>query len=66
MIVTHFEPPAVLLAKSRARLWIYDHHHGHFDGTIAGRRLVRNALGYPGEPVDTEPARQDYVVEVEP
>ncbi|MBX9826539.1 MAG: metallophosphoesterase family protein [Xanthobacteraceae bacterium] len=67
VIVTHFPPPPVIILPTlrEGGLWIYGHHHGHSDRTIAGRRLVRNA-GYEGEAVDGEPVRPDYVVEIAP
>ena len=62
--VTHFEPTPALLSLVRAPLWLYGHAHGFSDLRIGGYRLVRNALGYPGEPPEGEPARPDFVIEV--
>lgn len=67
VIVTYFSPAAQTVHRALAAggMWIYGHHHGHSDRTIATRRLIRNAVGYPGEVIDRGPARPDYVVELE-
>jgi predicted phosphodiesterase len=63
VVIAHFEPPAALLIKSAARLWIYGHHHGFSDRTLGDRRLIRNG-GHADETVDGEPARSGYTVEI--
>lgn len=65
VIVTHFPPSFPMRTTlGGARLWICGHHHGFADVAAPdGRRLIRNALGYPGERIDGEQARQNYVVE---
>jgi len=67
VIVTHFPPsPGIILPTLKeGGLWIYGHHHGHSDRTIAGRRLIRNA-GHEGEAVDGEQVQPAFVVEFEP
>lgn len=68
VVVTHFEPGSttVQIALRRGGLWICGQRHGHEDTMVAGRRLVRNAVGFgEGERLrDSKPARLDYVVEV--
>lgn len=68
VIVTHFPPQEtdVRFALPAGGLWICGHHHGFEDYIVAGRRVVRNALGYgPAEDlVDSEPAREDCTVEI--
>jgi predicted phosphodiesterase len=62
VVVTHF-PPVGVLPIVGAALWIYGHHHGHTDRQIGRTRIVRNAIGYPNEPVDGTPI-PDFVVEI--
>lgn len=68
VIVTHFPPPEndVRFVLAAGGLWVCGHHHGFADYTVAGRRVVRNALGYgPAEDlVDSAPAREDFTVEI--
>jgi predicted MPP superfamily phosphohydrolase len=70
VVVTHFPPPVNDLRwiLRPGKLWIYGHHHGFESSTINGRRLVRNAVGYGAaeDLVDSKPARQDFVIEIEP
>jgi hypothetical protein len=70
IIVTHFppQPEIILPALAAGGVWIYGHHHGCSDRTLAGRRLIRNALGYGGAEtlIDSEPARPDFVLEIGP
>lgn len=67
VVVTHFPPPEndLRFVLPSGCLWICGHHHGFADYTVAGRRVVRNAVGYGGEALDGEPARPGYVVEFE-
>jgi hypothetical protein len=53
VVVTHFEPtPAIILSGLKeGGVWIYGHHHGHYDRMIAGRRMGR---GRGGEAVNNE------------
>ena len=51
VVVTHFEPTPALMAQVGGELWIYGHHHGHGYRRLGERRIVRNALGYPSEPL---------------
>jgi hypothetical protein len=65
VIVTHFEPMPAMIAQVGGVLWIYGHHHGHGYRRLGERRVVRNALGYPGEPpYDGLPAILDYTVKI--
>jgi predicted MPP superfamily phosphohydrolase len=60
VIVTHYPPPPALLPEVRVPLWIHGHVHGASVLQCGGGRLVRNALGYPGEVcvgMDGAPAR---------
>lgn len=61
VVVTHFEPDPAAVAAIRPRMWIYGHHHGHFDRVVGKTRVVRNARGYWHEGKDV---RQDFVVEI--
>lgn len=68
VVVTHF-PPAendLRFALPAGGTWVCGHHHGFEDYAVAGRRVVRNALGYGAgeELVDSLPAREDFVVEI--
>jgi len=63
VVITHFEPPDDLLLVVGAKLWVYGHHHGHFDRAVGITRVVRNARGYWHESTDGA-VREDYVVEV--
>jgi Icc-related predicted phosphoesterase len=65
LIVTHYPPIPTSLMRSLpvGGLWIHGHHHGYADVTAGGRRFVRNALGYPDEPV-ARPAIPDLVIEL--
>ena len=65
VIVTHFPPQSGLLFNALAAgcLWVHGHHHGYADINFAGRRVVRNAVGYANEPLDGDPAILDLVVE---
>ena len=68
VIVTHF-PPAendLRFVLPAGCMWICGHHHGFADYTVAGRRVVRNALGYGGaeDLIDSAPAREDFTVEI--
>ena len=55
---------AAVIPQSGGELWIYGHHHGHGYRRLGDRRIVRNALGYPNEPIyDGLPAIPDYTVE---
>jgi predicted MPP superfamily phosphohydrolase len=65
VIVTHFEPTPAMIAQVGGELWIYGHHHGHGYRRLGERRIVRNALGYPGEALcDGLPAILDYTVAI--
>jgi hypothetical protein len=70
VVVTHFGPLANDLRwiLRPGKLWIFGHHHGFEDSTVGGRRLIRNALGYGAaeDLVGSQPARQDFVIEIEP
>jgi len=65
VIVSHFPPVPSFAFRVLpfGGLWIHGHHHGHADVTAGGRRFVRNALGYPDEPV-ARPAIPDLVIEL--
>jgi len=64
VIVTHFPPTPAFAFRvlPEGGLWIWGHHHGHGDTTVADRRWLRNALGYPDEEV-AWPAVPDLVIE---
>lgn len=62
VIITHFPPSSDVFARVQAPLWICGHEHGHADLSIGDRRMVRNALGYPGE--EALGFQQGFVVEV--
>lgn len=68
VVVTHYPPPEndLRFAMPAGCIWICGHHHGFSDSTVAGRRVIRNALGYGAgeELVNSEPARPDFVIEV--
>lgn len=68
VVVTHYPPSEkdVRFALPAGGTWIYGHHHGFEDYSVAGRRVVRNALGYGDgeELVDSLPAREDFVIEI--
>jgi predicted MPP superfamily phosphohydrolase len=65
VIVTHFEPTPAMIAQVGGELWIYGHHHGHGYRRLGDTRIVRNAVGYPGEPLyDGLPAITDYTVDI--
>ena len=70
VVVTHFPPPekTVRFALPAGGIWICGHHHGFEDYTVAGRRVVRNALGYGAgeELIDSQPACRDFIVEIGP
>jgi hypothetical protein len=51
VVVTHFEPTPAMMAQVGGELWIYGHHHGHGYHRLGERRIVRNAVGYPNEPL---------------
>lgn len=67
VVVTHFEPPPLLVVEVDPKLWVWGHRHGFSDRMFADTRVVRNALGYPLQvhSVDEMP-RQDFVVEFGP
>jgi hypothetical protein len=53
------------MAQAGGELWIYGHHHGHGYRRLGERRVVRNAIGYPHEPLyDGLPAIPDYTIEI--
>jgi hypothetical protein len=65
VIVTHFEPTPAMIQHVGGELWIYGHHHGHGYRRLGDRRIIRNALGYPNEPLyDGVPAIADYTIEI--
>jgi predicted phosphodiesterase len=65
VVVTHYPPPAALVAQVSPRLWIHGHEHRVRDETIGTTRVLDNAVGMP-----SENRRLDnlcaMVVEVEP
>ncbi len=63
IVVTHYEPPARLLTAHGTKLFVHGHKHGLSDRMVDGRRVIRNAYGYPLEQVEDAAARPDYVVE---
>jgi Icc-related predicted phosphoesterase len=70
VVVTHFppEPDIILPSLAAGGIWIYGHHHGFSDRTLAGRRLIRNAVGYGAaeDLIDSEPPRADFTAEIGP
>jgi predicted MPP superfamily phosphohydrolase len=65
VIVTHFEPTPAMIAQVGGELWIYGHHHGHGYRMLGNRRIIRNGLGYPNEPLyDGLPAIADYTIQI--
>jgi hypothetical protein len=68
VVITHFPPPEndLRFALPSGCLWICGHHHGFADYTVAGRRVVRNAVGYGAaeELINSAPAREDFTVEI--